>query len=100
MSSTDSPVKYTCSEDDPVSQTVIAAVAEAANRDPIELDPLYEYIDLDALNSLFHPHSSDEADQDDVYLEFTYTTYRVAVTANYVHVSQVEGSESSSTVDL
>lgn len=100
MSSIDSPVKYTCSEDDPVSQTIIAAVAEASNRDPIELDPLYEYIDPDALNTLFHTHSSDEADQDEVYLEFTYTTYRVTVTPKYVHVSKLEGAESNSTVDL
>ncbi|WP_083898865.1 HalOD1 output domain-containing protein [Natronococcus jeotgali] len=92
MSSIDSPVQYTCREDDPVSQTVITAVAEASNCDPCELDPLYEYIDPDALNTLFHLHSSDEANQDEVSLEFTYTTYRVTVTANSVHISHVEGT--------
>ncbi|WP_339106258.1 HalOD1 output domain-containing protein [Haloterrigena salinisoli] len=92
MSSIDSPIEYTCSEDSPVSQAVIEAVAEASNRDPIELDPLYEYIDPDALNTLFHSRSSDEVDPDEVYLEFTYANYRVAVTANYVHVSNLDGT--------
>jgi len=90
MSSTESRVKYTCSEDDPVSQTVIAAVSEASNRDPIELEPLYEYIDPDALDTLFHLRPSDKTDQDEVYLEFTYSDYHVAVTANYVHVTNPE----------
>jgi len=90
MLNTESPVKYPCGEDDPVSQTVIAAVAEASDRDPTELDPLYEYIEPDALDTLFHSYSSDEEDQDEVYLEFTYTTYCVAVTANYIHVTSIE----------
>ena len=90
MSNTESPVKYPCGEDDAASQTVIAAVAEASDRDPIELDPLYEYIELDALDTLFHSYSSDEEDQDEVYLEFTYTTYRVAVTANHIHITGLE----------
>lgn len=90
MSSIESLVQYTCSEDDRISHTIIAAVAEASNSDPSELDPLYEYIDPDALNSLFQLHSSSETDQNDVYLEFTYLTYRVAVTANSVHISHLE----------
>ncbi|NKE37981.1 hypothetical protein GWG54_19730 [Natronococcus sp. JC468] len=90
MSSIESPVQYTCSEDDRISHTIIAAVAEASNCDPSELDPLYEYIDPDALNSLFQFHSRNEANQNKVCLEFTYLVYRVTVTANSVHISHLE----------
>jgi hypothetical protein len=37
----------------PVSQTVVLAVAEATDEDAMELPPLYDAIDPDALNKLF-----------------------------------------------
>ena len=36
-----------------VSETVVAAVAEATGVDPLDLDPLYDVVDPDALNALF-----------------------------------------------
>lgn len=36
-----------------MSETVVTAVAEAKGVDPLDLDPLYDSIDPDALNSLF-----------------------------------------------
>lgn len=42
-----------------VSQTVVSAVAEATDVDPLALDPrLYEVIDPDALDRLFHEEES------------------------------------------
>lgn len=38
-----------------ISETVVLTVAEAVGVDPLELDPLYDIIDPDALNSLFRP---------------------------------------------
>lgn len=39
----------------PMSKRVINAVAEVRECDPADLDPLYEYVDPDALNKLFAP---------------------------------------------
>ncbi|WP_226008397.1 HalOD1 output domain-containing protein [Natrinema salinisoli] len=86
MSSTASHVKYTTSEDELMSQTVINAVSEVIGCDPIELDPVYEYIDPDALDAVFSSPSSIGENQDDIYLEFAYMTYRVTVTTDHVHV--------------
>ncbi|WP_254863964.1 HalOD1 output domain-containing protein [Halovivax gelatinilyticus] len=54
---TDTPsgaVSNVCRSGD-VSETVVMTVAEAKGVDPLELDPLYDVIDPDALNSLFQP---------------------------------------------
>ncbi|WP_293026993.1 HalOD1 output domain-containing protein [Natronococcus sp.] len=39
----------------PVSEQVIRAVAEQTDTDPLELPPLFELIDPDALDTLFDP---------------------------------------------
>ena len=36
-----------------ISETVVITVAEATGVDPLELEPLYEVVDPDALNRLF-----------------------------------------------
>ncbi|QLD91194.1 hypothetical protein HWV07_07185 [Natronomonas salina] len=41
------------SSDESVSETVVTAVADAKGVDPLDLDPLYDSIDPDALDSLF-----------------------------------------------
>lgn len=38
------------------TEAIIDAVANAADVDPLELPPLYEFIDADALNNLFQQH--------------------------------------------
>lgn len=90
MVSTSVPVEYTCSEDEPVSHTVIAAVSEVTNCDPIELDPLYEYIDPEALDTIFRSSSTGDTNHDEVCLEFDYKTTRVTVTPDYVHIDTRE----------
>lgn len=42
------------------SEAIIDALAEAEGVDPMELDPLYETIDGDALDRLFTPRSESE----------------------------------------
>lgn len=44
----------TCS-DEQVSETVITAVATAIDADPLEMEPLYDSIDPDALDRLCRP---------------------------------------------
>ena len=63
--------------DESVSQTVVMAVAEATDADPLTLDPrLCEVIDPDALERLF------ERDQTEVQVEFTMADCRVSVRAD------------------
>ena len=38
------------------TEAIIHALAKAADIDPLELPPLYEFIDADALNNLFQQH--------------------------------------------
>ena len=82
-----SSTTYTENKNGSVSQEVIAAIAEESGRDPMELDPLYEFIDPDALNAIFDSRSNDDTDCTETYLEFSYNAYRVAVTADSIHVS-------------
>ena len=44
---------------EPLSTTVMTAVAEAMNEDPREMDPLYDQFDPDALDCLFTPSNRD-----------------------------------------
>ena len=41
------------SSDEDISETVVSAVADAKGVDPLDLDPLYDAIDPDALDSIF-----------------------------------------------
>lgn len=38
-----------------MAAAVVETVAEELNTDPTKLDPLYEYVDTEALDSIFHP---------------------------------------------
>lgn len=42
---------------EPMTETIIEAIAEASDADPTQLAPLYESIDPDALDDLFDRHS-------------------------------------------
>ncbi|ADB63606.1 hypothetical protein Htur_4848 (plasmid) [Haloterrigena turkmenica DSM 5511] len=97
MASRELSVDVADSEKEPVSQTIVSIVSEMGTCDPIELDPLYEYVDPDALNRLFHSgrHSGD---RDEISIEFTYMTYCITVTGNYVHVSEEPAENGSSGV--
>ena len=68
-------------EDESVSQTVIMAVAEATDVDPIDLDPrISDVIDPDALDRLF------ETGQSEMRLKFAMAGCQVIVHADYVVV--------------
>jgi hypothetical protein len=60
-----------------ITGTLITAVAEAAAVDPIELPPLYETIDTDAIEQLFERHN--ETVDSPTTLSFTVETWNVFV---------------------
>lgn len=49
-------MQNTTESDSSVTEAVIWALADAVGVDPVELPPLYEYVDTDALNALFERH--------------------------------------------
>lgn len=44
-------------ESEPVSQQVVAAVAETTEKDPLEIEPLYTRVDPDCLETIFSDDS-------------------------------------------
>ena len=62
------------------TEAIVEAVASAADVDPIELPPLYEFVDLDALDQLFDRH--DGAEAPDALLSFSVENWNVFVRAD------------------
>ena len=67
---------WECSE--PLSTTVMKAVAEAIDEDPTEMDPLYERFDPDALDGLFRPRSNGTPPSGG-HVSFTFKEHRVFI---------------------
>ena len=51
--------KHDWDDSESLSTTVIRAVEAATDTDPVDMEPLYERLDPDALNALFSPRSAD-----------------------------------------
>ena len=62
------------------SEAIIEAVATAADVEPLELPPLYEFIDLDALDTLFQQHEG--ASDSEALLSFRIDNWNVFVRAD------------------
>lgn len=67
-------ITTTC-RDEQVSETVITAVAAVTDADPLEMEPLYETIDPDALDRLCRPSDASPTLQ----LQFSLAGCRVEV---------------------
>ncbi len=50
-----SPFESSTTDSPPVSQQVVQAVAEEKNADPLELEPIFNAIDPESLDTLFEP---------------------------------------------
>ncbi|HMB50116.1 HalOD1 output domain-containing protein [Natronoarchaeum rubrum] len=76
------------------SEAVVEALADAKGVDPLELEPLYQVIDPDALDALFDGTAGGDRRQGRV--EFRTSGYRVEVTASgRVHLTSLEALEAS-----
>lgn len=58
------------------AEVVVDAVATAAGVEPLDLPPLYEFVDTDALNNLFDRHGGPDAN---ALLSFQVETWSVFV---------------------
>ncbi|MFC7154585.1 HalOD1 output domain-containing protein [Halomarina halobia] len=70
---------------DPVIDAVIDALVEVTGTDATDLDPLFEYVDPDALTALFQP-TSNATPPAVTAMQFAYDEYAVVVTADEVFV--------------
>jgi hypothetical protein len=65
---------------DSIAETIITALAEEEDVDPIDLDPLYGWVDPEALDTLFSPQ--EEVADPHAYVVFQYCEYRVVAGAD------------------
>lgn len=63
---------------EPLSTTVMTAVAKAMDEDPTEMDPLYGRFDPDALDGLFQP-AHDGAPLSGGHVSFAFKGYQVFI---------------------
>ena len=68
-------------DDEVTSQAVVTAVAEETGTDPMELDPLFNAVDSDALNALLRSHDAG-IDSSLLEVEFTYAGCEVRVASD------------------
>lgn len=81
-----------------VSIAVVNAVATHRDADPVELPPLYEWIDPDALDSLFGPTGSGGPRSG--RLEFTYDGHSITVDCTDGVSIAVDGSPATESVRI
>lgn len=86
MSSTETSIEYAYDVNETPTEAVVAAVVAASDREPLEMTPLSEFINPDALNSIFRSRPYGSPDSGDVRIEFCVGTDHVTVTADHVHV--------------
>lgn len=81
-------------EFDSVAESVVTAVSALTGTDPMELEPLYDVVDVDALDDLFAPKANGSPRSGGT-ISFTYCGCRVTVeNSEQVTVeSQMEASE-------
>lgn len=72
-------VRIDFAEPEPVSTTLARAIAAAKDVDPLDLDPLYESIDPDALDRLFDPERGTFGVSPDLRVGFSVSEFDVTV---------------------
>jgi len=71
-------IQTTPSSDQSPSTAIVEAIGAITDTDPIELDPLGDWIDVDHLDGLFD--SSSHSERGHVSVSFSYAGYRISVT--------------------
>lgn len=61
------------------AMALVSAVADVLETDPLDLDPLYEAVDTDALNDLLRPNSFGE---NPVWVSFTFASCEVSMASD------------------
>jgi len=87
-------IKTTVTDSDSLTVAIVSAVAESKGVAPVDLPPLYNAIDVDALSALFAPTSSE--DRDSGQASFEYAGRAIDVNADgTVAVSPLETADAT-----
>jgi hypothetical protein len=76
-------IRYDPASEDDIALTIVGHVADVADVDPLEMAPLHESIDTDALNRLFDPGGRASGLQ---RLTFSFEGYTVTVTESRITI--------------
>lgn len=76
---------YTLPSGDRLSEAIVRAVAIETGCDPLELPPLYETVDPDALDELWNSETGSGAN---VVLSFPYASYDVWITRDTIRLRE------------
>lgn len=82
-------VTYERGDDEPYSIAVARAIAAYRNTTPLELDPLYDVVDLQSLDSIFE--NASESTRPSCSFTFSYDGYEVTVTDDAISVHETNG---------
>ena len=74
-----SPSETTSPRDEPITDAIVTAVADAEGVDPLELPPLWDVIDTEALEALFAPTRDGGRSRRSGRVEFSYYGYEITV---------------------
>lgn len=66
------------SADESPSEVLVSAIASAEDRDPADIDALYDQYDPDALDALLHS-GANESDEEPLKVEFEFAGYFVTM---------------------
>jgi hypothetical protein len=91
---------YAFDADEPPSEAVVAALASDAGVDPTTMEPLYQRIDLEALDAIVAPLVAEQRQSSDVSVEFTVDSRRVEVTPGRVRIYADESSRRKTTAGI
>ena len=85
---------FTWSESDQPSSAIVIAISEVTGTDPIDLEPLYNVVNPDSLNSLFDSTAPSRLDGS---VSFEYCGYQVTIKADgRGFISELDDSDTAS----
>lgn len=79
--------------DDGVSIAVVYGVAAKRGVDPLEVAPMYDWIDPEALDALFDPTAATTAGGRDRHVEFRYDGHDVTISATDDLEIRIDGEQ-------
>lgn len=85
-SPTATTLTYTIDDDESPSEAIVSAVATVTGKEILDLDPLYQIIDPDHLNSLYETISSRGGTAE---IAFEFNNCQVTVTHEKIHVREI-----------
>lgn len=79
--------EYRWNADTNASDAIVTAIAETEGVDPLEMDPLYDVLDPDALDGLFGSRTDGTPRRGGVCVEFRLNGYTVSLSSDRrIHV--------------